>query len=78
MSAAFDLILQLLHQQKNFDYFLGNDPAEAPLALQLGGNNIEDLGGMSDYIMSFRKLTHYRFAYGLICLSVCSGGEAGK
>ncbi|KAI9917776.1 hypothetical protein PsorP6_013336 [Peronosclerospora sorghi] len=34
----------LLHQQKHLDYFLGHDPVEAPLALQLGGNSIEDLG----------------------------------
>jgi tRNA-dihydrouridine synthase A len=35
----------LLHQKKNLDYFLGHDPVEAPLALQLGGNSVEDLGG---------------------------------
>ncbi|DBA01239.1 TPA: hypothetical protein N0F65_010831 [Lagenidium giganteum] len=34
----------LLHQQHNLNYFLGHDSAEAPLALQLGGNSIEDLG----------------------------------
>ncbi|TDH71804.1 hypothetical protein CCR75_003530 [Bremia lactucae] len=34
----------LLHQKKNLDYFLGHDPVEAPLSLQLGGNSIEDLG----------------------------------
>ncbi|KAF1319873.1 Trna-dihydrouridine synthase, partial [Globisporangium splendens] len=37
----------LMHQQKNLDYFLGHDSVEAPLALQLGGNNVEDLGAVA-------------------------------
>jgi hypothetical protein len=38
---------QLIHQRKNLEYFLGHNAVEAPLALQLGGNSIEDLGGES-------------------------------
>ncbi|TMW67338.1 hypothetical protein Poli38472_012454 [Pythium oligandrum] len=34
----------LLHQQHNLDYFLGHSSVEAPLAIQLGGNSIEQLG----------------------------------
>ncbi|KAJ0397480.1 hypothetical protein P43SY_006164 [Pythium insidiosum] len=34
----------LLHQQHNLDYFLGHHASEAPLAIQLGGNDIDGLG----------------------------------
>lgn len=34
----------LLHQQDNLPYFLGHSASEPPLALQLGGNSVEDLG----------------------------------
>ncbi|CAH0474217.1 unnamed protein product [Peronospora belbahrii] len=43
----------LLHQKKNLDYFLGHDPVEAPLALQLGGNNVEDLGAAAYLSQSY-------------------------
>jgi tRNA-dihydrouridine synthase A len=46
-----------MHQQKNFDYFLGHDPAEHPLALQLGGSDVEMLGGTCfSRISSFESL----------------------
>lgn len=52
-------VLQLLHQRRNLDYFLGHDSIEAPLAIQLGGNSIEDLGGVSSCLHYLRpkKLT---------------------
>ncbi|ETI51765.1 hypothetical protein L914_04764 [Phytophthora nicotianae] len=43
----------LLHQKKNLDYFLGHDPVEAPLALQLGGNSVEDLGAAAHLSQSY-------------------------
>ncbi|OWZ04169.1 TRNA-dihydrouridine synthase [Phytophthora megakarya] len=43
----------LLHQKKNLNYFLGHDPAEAPLALQLGGNSVEDLGAAAHLSQSY-------------------------
>ncbi|RLN60840.1 hypothetical protein BBJ29_001868 [Phytophthora kernoviae] len=43
----------LLHQKKNLDYFLGHDPMEAPLALQLGGNSVEDLGATAHLCQTY-------------------------
>lgn len=43
----------LLHQKRNLDYFLGHDAVEAPLALQLGGNSIKDLGAAAHLSQSY-------------------------
>ncbi|KAF4321020.1 hypothetical protein BBO99_00005232 [Phytophthora kernoviae] len=43
----------LLHQKKNLDYFLGHNPMEAPLALQLGGNSVEDLGATAHLCQTY-------------------------
>ncbi|KAL7694246.1 putative tRNA-dihydrouridine synthase, aldolase-type TIM barrel, DUS-like, FMN-binding protein [Plasmopara halstedii] len=43
----------LLHQKRNLEYFLGHDAVEAPLALQLGGNSIKDLGAAAHLSQSY-------------------------
>ncbi|RLN06175.1 hypothetical protein BBJ28_00010146 [Nothophytophthora sp. Chile5] len=57
----------LLHQKKNLDYFLGHDPVEAPLALQLGGNSVEDLGALMQPNGCFSAAAHLCQSYGGFC-----------
>ncbi|RLN94187.1 hypothetical protein BBJ28_00017514, partial [Nothophytophthora sp. Chile5] len=58
--------------KKNLDYFLGHDPVEAPLALQLGGNSVEDLGVFSDEALTqpngcLSAAAHLCQSYGGFC-----------
>lgn len=57
---------QLLHQRANLDIFLGHDPCEHPVAVQLGGFDPKDVGGASGVCGLFGAC--FKFIYILISM----------
>jgi len=56
----------LLHQRANLDIFLGHDPCEHPVAVQLGGFDPKDVGGASGVCGLFGAC--FKFIYILISM----------
>ncbi|OQS00172.1 tRNA-dihydrouridine synthase [Thraustotheca clavata] len=63
----------LLHQQQNFDYFLGHDDIEHPLALQIGGSDVETLGTVAKLASNYANFHEINLNVGCPSPRVSSG-----